>query len=77
MILKPGPGKAPKEPEKKKVKMRGSVNLDSLARNLKKRPLSMAAAWMRSVRDRLGHEVRWQLNGGDELLQKGSGRPRC
>ena len=55
MILKPGPGKAPKEPEKKKkVKMRGSVNLDSLARNLPKRPLSIAAAWMRSVRDRLG-----------------------
>ena len=53
MILNPGPGKAPEKPEKKVRKMRGSVNLDSLARSFQKRPLSIAAAWMRSVRERV------------------------
>ena len=39
VILKPGPGKAPREPKTRKlVKMRGSVNFDTLARNLPKRP---------------------------------------
>ena len=54
MILKPGPGKAPEKLEKKVKKMRGSVNLDSLARSFQKRPLSIAAAWMRSVREKVG-----------------------